>query len=101
MWLAKVLSLVFNLAALPPGRFAQRFRVCSFGGITAAAGTFIGAPIVGIFGLRVRERWRGALADVRRFFLLRGNASRIENLKDCQRSLAMLLHDLPEVLSKH
>ncbi|HWP37708.1 MAG TPA: 1-acyl-sn-glycerol-3-phosphate acyltransferase [Gemmatimonadales bacterium] len=45
-------------------------------------------PLVGIVGLRVRERWRGAWVDARRFFALRSRRELIAALREGQRDLA-------------
>lgn len=53
-----------------------------------AAVTFVLVPAIGILGLAVRERWRGAWGDVRRFFLLRSRKGLIATLSDRQHALA-------------
>ena len=39
-------------------------------GVLAGAATVVAVPAIGLVGRRTRERWRGALKDARRFFLL-------------------------------
>jgi len=50
-----------------------------------AAAVVVGMPVVGMVGLVVRERWRGAWRDVRRFFLLRSRRALVAQLRE-QRS---------------
>jgi glycerol-3-phosphate O-acyltransferase/dihydroxyacetone phosphate acyltransferase len=57
-------------------------------GPRGVVGMVIGAPLVGILGLRVRERWRGAWIDARRFFTLRSRAELINLLRRQQHELA-------------
>jgi 1-acyl-sn-glycerol-3-phosphate acyltransferase len=57
-------------------------------GPLAAALVVIGGPVIGIAGLVVRERWRGAWIDARRFFTLRSRAELIAALRARQRELA-------------
>jgi hypothetical protein len=45
-------------------------------------------PMVGMSGLLVRERWRGAWDDIRRFRLLRGRRRLFDMLRTEQRTLA-------------
>jgi len=45
-------------------------------------------PSIGMAGLLVRERWRGAFDDVRRFALLRGRRRLFDTLRAEQRALA-------------
>src|SRR5690606_473654 len=58
-------------------------------------------PAIGMSGLRVRERWRGAWQDARRFLLLRSRASLVAALAERQHELAgrlaRLLDRLPPV----
>jgi hypothetical protein len=58
-----------------------------WGGVTALA-VFAGMPLVGILGIQVRERWRAAWADARRFFLLRREPRLLADLRWRQRELA-------------
>jgi len=55
-----------------------------------------GAPVVGMAGLLVRERWRGDWRDARRFFLLRSRRALAAQLAGRQRDLAGRLHALYE-----
>jgi 1-acyl-sn-glycerol-3-phosphate acyltransferase len=48
----------------------------------------VGLPLVGLTGLLVRERWRGAWSDARRYALLRSRRTLIADLRDEQRRLA-------------
>ena len=41
----------------------------------------LGMPVVGMVGLVVRERWRGAGRDARRFFLLRSRTTLVSQLR--------------------
>jgi hypothetical protein len=54
------------------------------------------APLVGMAGLVVRERWRGDWRDARRFFLLRSRRALAGQLAERQRELAGRLHALYE-----
>jgi 1-acyl-sn-glycerol-3-phosphate acyltransferase len=47
-----------------------------------------GLPVVGVAGMVVRERWRGAWDDARRFFLLRSRRDLVRGLRRQQRELA-------------
>jgi 1-acyl-sn-glycerol-3-phosphate acyltransferase len=51
-------------------------------------------PAVGIAGLAVRERWRGAWGDARRFLLLRSRTELVADLRARQRDLAGRLRAL-------
>jgi 1-acyl-sn-glycerol-3-phosphate acyltransferase len=62
----------------------------------AAAVTLAGAPLVGMAGLVVRERWRGDWRDARRFLLLRSRRVLAAQLAQRQRALAGRLHALYE-----
>lgn len=53
-----------------------------------------GLPLVGIVGLLVRERWRGAWADARRFFLIRSRRRLVAGLAAEQARLAAALESL-------
>jgi hypothetical protein len=61
-----------------------------------AAAVVAGAPLVGMAGLVVRERWRGDWRDARRFFLLRSRRALAAQLAQRQRDLAGRLHALVE-----
>ena len=54
----------------------------------AALGVVIGLPLIGVAGLWVRERWRSAWADARRFFMIRHEPRLIADLRWRQRELA-------------
>ena len=57
-------------------------------GPAAVVAVLLAAPAVGMAGLVIRERWRGAWSDARRFFLLRGRRDLVATLRDRQRDLA-------------
>lgn len=57
-------------------------------GVLGALLTMVGVPAVALAGLQVRERWREAWEDARRFFLLRSRQSMIVKLRDQQKDLA-------------
>ncbi len=61
---------------------------------------FMLLPTVGVVGLWVRERWRGAWRDVRRFFLMRSRHEVVTELQAEQRRLAAELKALYEEWSK-
>ncbi|UCF68903.1 MAG: 1-acyl-sn-glycerol-3-phosphate acyltransferase [Acidobacteriota bacterium] len=54
----------------------------------AGVAALILLPVVGVAGMRIRERWRGAWGDVRRFFLMRSRRELIEQLRREQSELA-------------
>lgn len=60
----------------------------------AAIAVLIAVPVAGMAGLLVRERWRGAWEDVRRFRLLRGRRKLFDTLRSEQRALADRLEGL-------
>jgi len=60
----------------------------------AALSVLVAVPAIGMAGLLVRERWRGAWDDVRRFALLRGRRRLFDMLRAEQRSLADRLDHL-------
>lgn len=53
---------------------------------------FLLSPFLGLAGQWVRERWQGAVRDVRRFFLLRSRREIRQGLKQEQIGLAHRLH---------
>jgi 1-acyl-sn-glycerol-3-phosphate acyltransferase len=53
-------------------------------------------PIVSIFGLWIRERWRQAWSDARRYFTMRSRRTLVETLRARQRSIASQLGELYE-----
>jgi len=63
-------------------------------GARAGVLTLVAAPTIGMSGLMVRERWRGAWSDARRFLLLRSRRDLIGALRDQQRALAERLKAL-------
>jgi hypothetical protein len=56
----------------------------------------VGVPCVGMVGLVLRDRWRGAWSDARRFFLLRSRRDLVTVLQAEQRDLAERLQALYE-----
>jgi 1-acyl-sn-glycerol-3-phosphate acyltransferase len=60
----------------------------SIAGIAAGVATLVALPAIGIGGLVIRERWRGAWSDARRFFLLRSRRDLAGALRDRQTDLA-------------
>jgi hypothetical protein len=60
----------------------------------AAVGVLIGAPLLGMIGLIVRERWRRAWTDARRFFLIRSRRELVSALRERQRHLARRIEEL-------
>lgn len=63
-------------------------------GVFAGAATVVAVPAIGLVGRRTRERWRGALKDARRFFLLRARRGMVEGLRKQQREIAERLREL-------
>ena len=63
-------------------------------GVLAGAATVVAMPAIGLVGRRTRERWRGALKDARRFFLLRARREMVEGLRKQQRAIAEGLKEL-------
>ena len=60
----------------------------------AGLGVLLGVPAVGMAGLVIRERWRGAWGDVRRFILLRTRRELVDTLRAAQRELGVRLDSL-------
>jgi 1-acyl-sn-glycerol-3-phosphate acyltransferase len=60
----------------------------------AALAALAGVPAVGLGGLVVRERWRGAWDDIRRYTLLRTRRPLMSTLRDRQRDLGARLDAL-------
>jgi hypothetical protein len=60
----------------------------------AGFGVLLGVPAVGMAGLVIRERWRGAGSDVRRFILLRSRRELVDTLRAAQRELGVRLDSL-------
>ena len=65
-------------------------------GRTTAVVVALGAPLLGMIGLVIRERWRGAWKDARRFLLLRSRRSLVAQLAARQHELAGRLGRLVE-----
>ena len=65
-----------------------------------AAGLVVTAgPILGMSGMLVRERWRGAWQDARRWLLLRGRRPMIDGLRQAQCDLGARLDRLQQRLA--
>jgi len=60
-------------------------------GVVPGLAVLLGMPVVGMVGLTVRERWRGAWSDARRFLLLRSRRALVDTLRARQRDLAARL----------
>lgn len=67
-------------------------------GLGAFLVLLVGMPMVGMLGLLVRERWRHAWSDARRFFLLRSRQSLVAALRERQQDLGRRLEEL---LARH
>ena len=65
----------------------------------AAAAVVVVAPVVGMSGLLVREHWRGAWQDVRRWLLLRGRRPMVDGLRQAQCDLGARLDRLQQRLA--
>ncbi len=63
-------------------------------GVPAGLGALVVVPALGMGGLMIRERWRGAWSDARRFFLLRSRRDLIAALREEQKGLAERLTTL-------
>jgi glycerol-3-phosphate O-acyltransferase/dihydroxyacetone phosphate acyltransferase len=63
-------------------------------GLAGGIALLLGIPAVGMLGLTVRERWRGAWSDARRFFLLRSRGELVETLRQTQHELGLRLQAL-------
>ena len=63
-------------------------------GAGAVAAVLVGAPALGFAGLWIRERWREAWLDVRRFFLLRQRPYLLKDLRRRQHEIAERLDAL-------
>lgn len=59
--------------------------------VAGALAALVGLPAIGMLGLLVRERWRGAWQDARRFFLLRTRRDLIAQLREDRHSLGQRL----------
>jgi hypothetical protein len=60
----------------------------ALGGAVWAVLLFLAAPALGLAGLWIRERWRSAWRDVRRYLVLRRHPGRVRELRRRQRELA-------------
>jgi len=67
-----------------------------FFGSWRAAMVLVGMPLIAVIGLWIRERWRGAWSDVRRYFTLRSRRDLVGVLKERQGELAQRLQELYE-----
>jgi hypothetical protein len=63
-------------------------------GAGAVAAVLVGSPALGFAGLWIRERWREAWLDVRRFFLLRQRPYLLKDLRRRQHEIAERLDAL-------
>jgi 1-acyl-sn-glycerol-3-phosphate acyltransferase len=63
-------------------------------GALAGGVVLLAMPVIGMVGLVVRERWRGAWRDVRRFFLLRSRGRLVAQLRDERHQLGARLDAL-------
>lgn len=64
-----------------------------------AALTVVAAPLIGITGMLVRERWRGAWRDARRWLLLRSRRPLVAGLREAQCDLGARLDRLQQRLA--
>jgi 1-acyl-sn-glycerol-3-phosphate acyltransferase len=62
--------------------------------VWAGLAVLVGAPAIGMSGLIIRERWRGAGGDVRRFLLLRSRRQLVGALRAAQRDIGVRLNGL-------
>ncbi|MBI3981523.1 MAG: 1-acyl-sn-glycerol-3-phosphate acyltransferase, partial [Gemmatimonadetes bacterium] len=81
-------KLLLGLGIYAPWVVLLSAMAAAWKGVPAAALVLVGAPVIGMTGIRVRERWRGAWIDARRFLTLRSRAELIETLRQRQRALA-------------
>ncbi len=68
-----------------------------FGPLVAVAVAAL-APIVGVTGLWIRERWKGASQAARRFFLLRERSDLVAELRSQQKDIADRMAELVRYL---
>ncbi len=68
--------------------------------VTTGVVVLILLPVIGVVGLAVRERWRGAWNDVRRFFLLRSRRSLVRTLQERQHALRTRLEEMRDILTE-
>lgn len=64
--------------------------------VWAGLAVLVAAPAIGMSGLIIRERWRGAGSDVRRFLLLRSRRQLVGALRAAQHDLGVRLNGLYE-----
>jgi 1-acyl-sn-glycerol-3-phosphate acyltransferase len=85
VWVAAVAAAVAAVTA-----------VAALPAVTAVVGlgVLVGMPVIGMTGLVVRERWRGAWRDARRFFVLRSRRTLVAGLRDERGQLARRLQAL-------
>jgi 1-acyl-sn-glycerol-3-phosphate acyltransferase len=69
-----------------------------FAGPNAAAVVLLLVLTTGILGHAIRERWRGAWRDARRFFLLRSRRELVVALRERQQRLAARLEELYDAM---
>jgi glycerol-3-phosphate O-acyltransferase / dihydroxyacetone phosphate acyltransferase len=62
--------------------------------IWAGLSVLLATPVIGMAGLVIRERWRGAGGDLRRFLLLRSRRDLVKALRAAQRDLGVRLNAL-------
>jgi glycerol-3-phosphate O-acyltransferase / dihydroxyacetone phosphate acyltransferase len=55
-------------------------------------------PVLGLLTLAIRDRWREAVSDLRRFLVLRGRKDLRERLRERQAELASRIRDLQKAL---
>jgi 1-acyl-sn-glycerol-3-phosphate acyltransferase len=63
-------------------------------GLVAGVAVLLGMPVIGMLGLVVRERWRGAWADARRFFRMRSRRDLVAQLVHERGALAARIDTL-------
>lgn len=68
-------------------------------GVIAGIVVLILLPVIGVVGLVVRERWRGAWGDIRRFFLLRSRRSLVQALGERQHTLGLRLQEMVDAMA--
>lgn len=87
-------KLLFGIVIYALWVLALAAAAAAAGGVLAGLAVLAGTPVVGMAGLVVRERWRGAWSDGRRFLLLRGRRTLIAGLRGRQRELGARLDAL-------
>jgi 1-acyl-sn-glycerol-3-phosphate acyltransferase len=86
VWVAAVTAVT---AVAAGGAVAGAWRA-----VGAGLAVLLGMPVIGMVGLVVRERWRGAARDVRRFFLMRSRGDLVAALRTERHHLAARLQAL-------